>query len=90
MSGEKEVFLKDDYVPPSLVTPTASSSSRTSTSTSGLRSYADSSINAVSSILEPVLSPFNKALNRFDAWREHLDLPYPGQVDQLGRESKSE
>jgi hypothetical protein len=72
--NSKEVYLSDDYVPPSLQTKPG---------------FVDSTANSIYSFLAPALSPLNKATARFDAWRERLDLPYPGQVDQLGREAKS-
>lgn len=77
---EKEQLLRDDYVPASSV-PARSS---------GLKGFAESSANALSSVLAPALNPLNKAIAKLDAYREHLELPYPGQVDALGKESKSE
>ena len=78
-SDKKEIYLRDDYVPASLTDPSSSS----------LRSYVDSSASSLYSFLAPALNPLNNAAARFDKWREHLDLPYPGQVDTLGREAKS-
>lgn len=78
---EKEQLLRDDYVPASSVPATRSS---------GLKGFAESSANALSSVLAPALNPLNKAIAKLDAYREHLELPYPGQVDALGKESKSE
>lgn len=77
---EKEQLLRDDYVPASAVPATRSS---------GLKGFAESSANALSSVLSPALNPLNKAIAKLDAYREHLELPYPGQVDALGKESKS-
>ena len=85
-SNGKEIYLDDDYVPSSLADSTSTSSS----SSSKLRSYVDSSASSLYSFLAPALGPLNNAALRFDKWREHLDLPYPGQVDTLGREAKSE
>lgn len=78
---EKEQLLRDDYVPASSVPASRSS---------GLRGFAESSANALSSVLAPALNPLNKVIAKMDAYREHLELPYPGQVDQLGKECKSE
>lgn len=78
--SSKEKFLNDDYVPQSAVPR----------STGGLRGLAESSTGAVSSFLAPVLSPLQRASAKLDSYREHLELPYPGQVDTLGKECKSE
>lgn len=80
--GSKEEFLKDDYVPASSV-PAASRSS-------GLKGFAESSSSALYAVLAPALDPLGRAMAKLDSYREHLELPYPGQVDTLGKECKSE
>ena len=79
--NEKEPFLRDDYVPV-VPAPQPSMAAR-------LGGLVASSTDAAFSVLAPAVSPLAKAYGRFDAWKEQLDLGYPGQVDQLGREAKS-
>ena len=80
--NEKEPFLRDDYIPVPAVIPAPSASAR-------LWSLVGSGTDAVYSVLAPALRPLSSTMSKFDAWREKLDLGYPGQVDALGREAKS-
>lgn len=75
--NEKEEYLKEEW------------HEKKEQAKGGLRGFADSTASAVHTIFSPAVRPFAAVQAKIDAWRDHLDLPYPGQVDALGRECKS-
>ena len=85
-SSTKEVFLDNDYKP---LRDVAAEAGPSRSSTTGLRNFAGSASSTLQSFLAPAISPMNAAAARFEAWRDKMDLPYPGTAEQLGRESKS-